>query len=76
MAEGKVIQSPGHKARDSSGSGFWEHPVLFRQSKQRALPFSAVASGSGALGEVVDDIISIMDDEHWRVSDILRVSLR
>ena len=28
VAEGKVIQSPGHKAQDSSGSGFWEHPVL------------------------------------------------
>ena len=73
MAEGKVIQSPGHKAQGSSGSGFWEHPVLFRKSKRRALPFSAVASGSGALGgqqmakqkisEVVDDVISIMDDE-------------
>jgi hypothetical protein len=73
VAEGKVIQSPGHKAQGSSDSGFLEHPVLFRKSKQRALPFSAVASGSGALGgqqmakqksnEVVDDIISIMDDE-------------
>ena len=53
MTEGKVIQSPGHKAQGSSGSGFLEHPVLFKKSKQRALPFSAVsavASGSGALG--------------------------
>ena len=76
VAEGKVIQSPGHKGQavvDSSGSGFWEHPVLFKKSKQRVLPFSAVASGSEALGgrqlakqkidEVVDDIISIMDIE-------------
>jgi hypothetical protein len=49
IREGKVIQSPGHAEREatgSSGSGFWEHPVLFKQSKQRALPFLAVASGS------------------------------
>ena len=75
LADGKIVQSPGHEQRmseASNGSGFWEHPVLFRQSKQRVLPFSAVASGSETLGsqqmskqqtgEVVEALISLMDD--------------
>ena len=57
LGEGKIVQSPGHAKQESGsspGSGFWEYPVLFKQSKQRVLPFSAVASGSGALGGVME----------------------
>ena len=73
--EGKIVRSPGHagnKSTSPSDPGFWEHPVLFKQHKPRAIPYSAVTSGHGKLGSqqmaqqkidvVVDEIISIMDD--------------
>ena len=73
--DGKVVNSPGHRPDERSapvGTRFCEVPVLFKQTKQRALPFSAVPTEMGGLSsqrlaaqkidEVVEDLLNRMDD--------------